>query len=59
MEGGLGTLLLERDVCETPLMMNSEGNIAGSLMKDRPGIGLSISADLPFQFSTHGDRKVS
>lgn len=41
MEGGLGALLLEEDVCPEPLTMDRDGTIRGSQLESKPGLGLA------------------
>ncbi len=49
MEGGLGTYLLERDVCTQPLMIDFNAQIKGERLMVKYGLGLEIEDDLIFQ----------
>jgi L-Ala-D/L-Glu epimerase len=42
-EGAFGTLLLERDICEPPLMFGAKGQLAASAVGGGAGLGLSVA----------------
>lgn len=43
MEGGLGTLLLEKDVCEEAIMINKKAQINGTWLEGKLGTGIKVS----------------
>lgn len=49
MEGGLGTYLLERDVCTDPLMIDFHAQIRGERLLGKYGLGVEVEEGLLFQ----------
>jgi hypothetical protein len=49
MEGGLGTYLLERDVCSEPLMIDFNAQIKGERLIGKYGLGVGVEEKFIFQ----------
>ncbi len=49
MEGGMGTFLLERDVCAQPIMIDFNAQIKGEILAGEYGLGVKVEDDLVFQ----------
>jgi L-alanine-DL-glutamate epimerase-like enolase superfamily enzyme len=49
MEGGLGTYLLERDVCSEPLMIDFNAQIKGERLIGKYGLGVEVEEKFIFQ----------
>lgn len=57
MEGGLGTYLLERDVCRDPLMIDFDAQIKGERLVGKYGLGVEVEEGLLFRKVEVGNLK--